>query len=173
MIPGSDGSFRIIFELEIDEDGWPPVGTERIWATLVDEVTADDKYNTNAMTKKAIYRVDNIPFFIPLLAYKDLIEAEEKEGSLFFVKLVKRSQHSTVRIIFLETTIIEDVLSKLRALGCELEMAEMYKHLTTVDIPIDVSFLAVRTYLAELENNGLIDFQESLISEHHNKEIVN
>jgi hypothetical protein len=51
-------SVKVIFELPQDEDGWPPAGSEGLWAV---PVTPD------------VVRLDNTPFFVRGVATGDLI----------------------------------------------------------------------------------------------------
>jgi hypothetical protein len=43
-------SAHVIFELTVDEDGWPPAASERVWALHL---------GGNE------YRIDNPPWFVP------------------------------------------------------------------------------------------------------------
>jgi hypothetical protein len=45
------------------------------------------------------YRIKNIPFFVPNIAYDDLISVEEYEDGLFFDDIIDRSGNSTLQII--------------------------------------------------------------------------
>ena len=49
MDPQNQKYFKIVFSLVPDEDGYPPVASESLWAVNV----ADDEY-----------RLDNIPFHV-------------------------------------------------------------------------------------------------------------
>ena len=51
------------------------------------------------------YRVKNIPFFAPNVAYNDLISVEADHDELFFDHLIKPSGHSTIQIIFFVTAL--------------------------------------------------------------------
>ena len=56
----------IIVPMEQDEDGYPPAGSERLWALHVGE---------------GRYRLDNIPFFARVLALGDVVSVVPEEGA--------------------------------------------------------------------------------------------
>jgi hypothetical protein len=58
---------RIAFELEQDEDGYPPVSAETLWATP---------------TPEGFWRIDNIPFFVYGIAPFDIIEDARRPAHL-------------------------------------------------------------------------------------------
>jgi hypothetical protein len=76
----------VVFELEVDEDGWPPVGGERVWAFDL----GDD-----------LYRIDNVPWFVRDLAVGDVVVAVPPgpENHPVFRRIHTRSEHLTIRII--------------------------------------------------------------------------
>jgi hypothetical protein len=148
-----DQYIKIAFEMEQDEDGWPPITTETLWAV--------DLGNGK-------YEINNIPFFVRLLARGDIVSAYKKYGDmLYFKDIMVSSKNSTIRIIFNNKRCINDVYKSLESYGCSTEGGADYKNLTAVDIPENVSFQEVVKFLKEQENKGIIGFEESCISEHH------
>lgn len=144
---------KIAFEMEQDEDGWPPATTETLWAIDLGNDT---------------YKIDNIPFFVPLLACDDVISAERKYGDmLYFKEKIQSSNNSTVRIIFNDKELINTIYDRLKELGCGFEGGSDYKNLTAVDIPENVNFKKITGFLAEQQKRGILDFEESCISRHH------
>lgn len=55
---------KIIIPLEQDEDGYPPAGSERLWAVQVGE---------------GLFRVANIPFFTRGIGLGDIVSAVPEE----------------------------------------------------------------------------------------------
>jgi hypothetical protein len=73
--PANGDLVHVIFPLEVVDDGWPPVDSERMWASVVG---AD------------LYRLDNSPWFATGVA----------EGEWpFFVEVAEWSGNCTIRII--------------------------------------------------------------------------
>ena len=76
---------HVVFELTI-EDGWPPVGSERLWAFHL----GDDRY-----------RIDNVPWFVRDLAVADVVRAHvpNPDSNPVFDEVLERSDHVTIRLI--------------------------------------------------------------------------
>jgi hypothetical protein len=81
----ADESFvKIAFELQQDEDGYPPDEYETLWAV--------------ALKEKSLYRLDNIPLYVKGVSSEDVVLAEPKNGRLEFVRLVQPSTNSVYRV---------------------------------------------------------------------------
>jgi hypothetical protein len=76
---------RVVFELAV-EDGWPPVGSERVWAHHL----GGDRY-----------RIANAPWFVRDLAVGDVVRAQAPGSGSHPVcaEVVERSGHVTIRLI--------------------------------------------------------------------------
>lgn len=139
---------RVIFELNQDDDGYPPFSHEGIWAIRI----ADD-----------VWRVDNIPFFSSEVSNCDSISVSRGvNDALLFKSVVSRGGHSTIRIFFNEDSKIPEIRASLRNLGCSSEGTNI-KRLVAVDVPPDVDMRRVEGYLNELKDNDLIDVEHGLI----------
>jgi hypothetical protein len=128
----SEHLVKVFFELQQDEDGYPPVTCESMWATPADE---------------GLYRLDNIPFFARGVAYEDIISAVRRDdGTLGFVKVIQPSRHSTLRVIVYEDSEVPALRHELETLGCDTELSHI-PNLFAVDVPPSVSLDAVRHLL--------------------------
>ena len=121
---------RIFFRIERDEDGWPPVDVESMWGERVEDG----------------YRIDNIPFYAPLLAYGDVVTAGVENGRLEFTGMVRASGHGTVRIIAHEESTVPVIQQELVALGCACEPGPLRGFLA-VDIPPMASYRKITDLL--------------------------
>ena len=61
------------------------------------------------------YFVRSIPFFAPNLAFDDLIQVEIDDETLYFNDLIKPSNNSTLRVVFL--IMILNVLKNINYFG--------------------------------------------------------
>ena len=86
-------SSKVHFRLVQDEDGYPPVSVESVWA--------------QPSTKAGEYVLDNIPFFAREATIGDVVQVREEEGHLWFDKVVRRSQNSLVRVVFFDRAAVE------------------------------------------------------------------
>jgi hypothetical protein len=113
-----------------------------------------------------LYRLDNIPFYAPGLAFNDLIKVENDGGVLYFDELVRASGHSTIQIIFFDNFQVERVLKDVEALGCKWEGMKGEPYFT-VDVPKDVNYLNFKAFLDKELATGILDFKEACLSENH------
>lgn len=126
---------KILIPLEQDEDGYPPVSAERIWAIKVGE---------------GRYKLDNIPFFARELALGDIVSAVPEEGAdegiLRYQQVLAPSGHSTFRVLVQEEAHVPEVHGLLEQLGCGTEQSHLPR-LVAIDIPPSVSLERVRQAL--------------------------
>ena len=96
------------------------------------------------------YRLDNTPFFAYGISWRDVVEAEpDPDGTLRCVRVVEKSGHRTVRIIFDPGVDVSAeqraVVDGLVAMGCTFEGAN--PRYVTIDLPPGVDLDAVAAYL--------------------------
>ncbi|MCY1075619.1 DUF4265 domain-containing protein [Archangium lansingense] len=128
----SEQLVKVFFELQQDEDGYPPVTCESMWAKPVGD---------------GLYRLGNIPFFARGVAYEDVVSAVRRDdGTLGFVEVVRPSGHSTLRVIIYEASEAPALRHELEVLGCDTEQSHI-PNLFAVDVPPAVSLEAVRRLL--------------------------
>ncbi|SFT33723.1 protein of unknown function [Actinopolyspora lacussalsi subsp. righensis] len=140
---------KIVVPLEQDEDGYPPIAAESLWAVPVREGEG--------------YSVENIPFFAPRLSIKDIVKtATDDEGNLVFDRVLSGGGHSTVRVIFFDDSGIEDFKSCMRSFGCDYEVGHKDTFLA-IDVPQEVSYADVIDYTRQKFREGVLDFEESSI----------
>lgn len=137
---------RISFCLEIDDDGYPPVGAETLWA----------------QSEGDGFRLENIPFFARGVAFGDIVYAVPVDGLLEYKWVLKRSGHGTVRIIMFEGD-TEKTRDEFRALGCRSELSHI-PSLFAVDIPPTSDYAAVRDFLELGFEKGRFDYEEGWVS---------
>ena len=139
---------KIRFATEV-QDGWPPVPYETLWA---------ERAEAN------LYRIDNVPFFVYGIAYRDLVEVMPKapeETVFWFHRVVRRSGHSTYRIMLRDSqnkTIFNVWWAKLGDIGCTYESAD--GRLLAIDMPPHVDARAAYTILQDGCEQDIWDFEE-------------
>ncbi|MEO7215979.1 DUF4265 domain-containing protein [Mucilaginibacter sp.] len=127
---------------------------ETMWAIIVDE-------------KKGLYRLDNIPIYAPLIACDDIIFAEydEDETMLTYRHTVTPSGNSTVQVVIMDDTDIEQVRNELKDLGCKSE--KMNSVYFAMNIPAAVDYGPVKARLEELEQQEIVGYSEPCLSDGH------
>lgn len=136
---------KILFYMDRDEDGYPPVEVESLWASAVDDG----------------YALDNIPFFVRGVALGDVVSAEAADdGALEFERVVRRGGHSTFRIWLRDQSAAEmrKTIDALLALGLGVE--KDFTGLLAVDIPPEVSLDDAEAALFEGVDSGRWELQD-------------
>ena len=142
------GLEKIQFSIEQDEDGYPPVCIETAWARR---------------TQDGYYELNNSPFYAIDVSWKDIVDVEQMpNGILKFKRVVRRSGHSTIRVVALEKEEKKTLQKKLEELGCSWEGGDV-PSLISVDIPPHVDIEQVRNLLQEGSDNGFFDYEEASI----------
>ena len=131
---------------------------ETLWAEVIDE-------------EKGWYKVDNIPFYGAEFSCGDIVLAEydEAEMCLVYRKVVEYSGNSTVQVVVFEDGFdIESLREEFNELGFSSEKAA--SGYFVLEIPFEKNYNIIYTKLLELQNKGLLDFAEPVLSEKHFKE---
>lgn len=139
---------KIWFELQQDEDGYPPVGTETVWAIHRGENQ---------------YEIDNIPFFEKEATLGDVVETvEDSDGLLSYKAMVKRSGNSLIRVVYYDTTDPGQLLKGLKDLGCLTELDKPH-HLIAVNVSPEVELESIQAFLRRGLEQGLWGYEEPIL----------
>lgn len=138
---------KIVFQLDRDEDGYPPSDYERLWAIPLP--------NGN-------YLIDNIPFYVIGISVEDEVLTEVKDGELYFKELIKPSGISTFRLIPSDPSMSGKVRSDVKELGGMSEYSQELG-LIAVEIPASISIQPFLDYIMEEQENGVLDFEEGAL----------
>ncbi|MGC2745539.1 MAG: DUF4265 domain-containing protein [Candidatus Angelobacter sp.] len=147
---------KIGFKLERDEDDYPPADWEWMWAKRVGGSTV---------------RLDNIPFFAKGISSGDVVMAEQTDKGLIFKKLHQPSGHSTVRVVVYRENrddgelakVVSDIRRSLEGLGSKTELSHL-PNLIAVDVPPNVEYESVSTFLSEKERDGILEYEEAALA---------
>ena len=92
-----------------------------------------------------------------------MVKGSPVEGGIFeFEAMLTRSNHSTVRVIVFDESLVDELRRRLRRFGCESEFAG-FQSLIAVDVPPNVSYEPVRTFLELEEQNDRLSFEQSAL----------
>ncbi len=157
----SNDFVKVRFDLEVDEDGYPPVGSESLNAIVLGE---------------NIFQLDNTPFFVEGIAIGDVVEAfqtPESGDKYVFSKIISTSLDQSLSIIFLDSSVEETVFQKLKAHGCYCEYGEFRNgHLSmlAVSVPSAAKYEEIMCYLLELESQDILSVAELCFNNSQSKE---
>lgn len=145
---------HVVFELTV-EDGWPPAGSERLWAYSL----GDDRY-----------RIDNVPWFVRDLAVADVVRAQvpSPESNPVFEEVLERSDHVTIRLICFRSGPLGGdqarALEPFTALGVYGEGAAQYG-MVALDIEPTAPLAAIVAALRRGVEDGSWEYEEGRITQ--------
>jgi hypothetical protein len=142
---------KVRFELEILEDGFPPVGVETLNARLVD---------ANSVV------LDNTPFFAESVAVGDLLRCSETNHDhiVQFERVLSPSGNKSISIIFIDDDCKEEIYQYFKSNDCYCEYGEFDGfNMLAVSIEREMDYDKLATYLDEKEELGKISYAELCI----------
>ena len=138
---------KITFILKQDEDGYPPVVAEGVWA----EHLADDRYE-----------IDNIPFFARDATLGDVVRASIVDGELRYLETLARAKNSLLRVVYFEGVDPATLRQRIGATGCLTEHDAAHA-LIAVSVPLSVELSEVYAALEPEYTNGKLDYEEAIL----------
>jgi hypothetical protein len=137
----------------------------KVWFQL--EANHWHGYNAEAVWVEGLvdgeFRILNTPFFAKGISYLDVVIADNEDGRFAFRSVLRRSGHSTYRIIVNRATTPEEFKQhwrELQELGCTYEGADLGIKLLAVDVPDPTTLESAYKALTKGEEEGVWDFEE-------------
>jgi len=143
---------KVIFELEHDRNGYPPIEFELLNVT---SVSGDN------------FRIDNAPFFVREISYNDVVKAKKSEvkGQYHFVEVVEPSAFTSISIIILNREMDVYLMDLLRGLNCVVEFGEFGRfRILAVAIPETTDYHLLKIQLETLESQNKLSFEELAVA---------
>jgi len=138
---------KINFKLQQDQEGYPPVAVETVWAQKAEPEG---------------FFLDNIPFFEREATLGDLVFATERDAVLWFERIIKPSGNSLLRLVFFDNAPMDQIRQEIRNLGCESELFQEHM-LLAINVPPEQSLKTIQEYLASAAARGWIDYEEPIL----------
>lgn len=137
-------------------------------SNILDEWTVETMWAETIDVGKGLYKLDNIPFYAPLVASDDIVFAEydETEERLMYRHTVESSGNSTIHVVIMDKSVNkEPIREAFNQLGCISEgLNDGY---FALEVPATIDYKSIRAKLQELEDRGIIGFAESCLSYRH------
>lgn len=133
---------------------------ETMWALVIDK-------------DKGIYKLDNIPFYVPLIASDDLIFAEfdDSEQMLTYKETREYSGNSIIQIVTMDNkTDVNKIRDSFLDKGCQSE--KVNDKYFSMEIPFDLNYKPIKTELDKLEYEEIIGYAEPCLSEKHKNDLL-
>ena len=136
---------KVVFRLEKDDDGYPPVEVESLWG----------------IERRDGIELDNVPFYARGIALGDVVAVQRaQDGALEFASVVRRGGHSTYRVLLKGADesdpqrTIEELIQQ--GLGVESDVP----CLLAIDAPPETDINRVVAYLLEGAHAGRWEVEE-------------
>jgi hypothetical protein len=138
------------------------------YSDILDEHTNETMWAEVVDAKKGYYRIDNIPFYVPVLASGDIVSAEydKDQAVLMYRETIEYSGNSTIHIIITDDELEMATLIKLfDEMACPSErLSDSY---LALEIPSNVDYMPVKRKLEQMEKDEVIGYAETCLSEKH------
>jgi hypothetical protein len=141
---------KIAFELEQDEDGYPPDSLEMLWAFE---------------TGDGFYCLDNIPFYARGISPGDVIRTRKNIEPLTFDEVVRASTNSVFRIYVAVESDVSEARRAFKEIGCESELSNISK-LFAVEVPGSKPFNEVGELMTRGAESGRWEYEEGCMRHH-------
>ncbi|AXB57848.1 DUF4265 domain-containing protein [Flavobacterium fluviale] len=145
----------------------------KYYSDYLDEVVSETMWAEIIDLEKGLFKLDNIPFFGPLIATDDIFYAEfdETEERFMHRKTIQNSGNSIVQIAILEKGFDKEIIrEKLKAINCLSE--GLNETFFAAEIAKDVDYTLVRSLLTDYESKEIIEYAEPCLSEKHRADLL-
>ena len=140
----------------------------RFHSNILDEITVETLWADVIDEKLGYYKLDNIPFYAPLIALGDIVHAEydESEGMLTYRSTIEYSGNSTIHVIIMDDGYDINAIRKVfEDMGCLSE--RMKNRYFAMEVPFNVDYLPIKQKLMKMAGEEIIDFAETSLSDNH------
>jgi len=145
----------------------------RYHSDVLDEEVVETMWSEIIDLEKGIYKLDNIPFYGPLIATDDIFYAkyDESEEMVTYKETIAISGNSIIQVVILKDNFDKEIIrEKLKLMDCLSEgLNEKY---FAVEIKKDVDYSIVKHFLNEYFELGMLDFAEPCLSKKHSDDLL-
>jgi hypothetical protein len=139
----------------------------RFYSNLLDEWTVETMWAKIVDTDKGLYKIENIPFYASI-ASDDIVLAEydDTEKMLAYKDTIEYSGNSIIQVIIMDKSVVtNDIRDIFNSMNCKSEkFSEGY---FVIEILTDKNYRPIKQKLIELQDKGIIDYAESVLSDKH------
>jgi hypothetical protein len=139
----------------------------RFHSDVLDEETVETMWATIVDKDKGLYKIDNIPFYVSI-ASGDIVFAErdEDEEMLTYRYTVEYSGNSLIQVIIMDkSAVTNDIRDIFNTMDSRSEKFE--EGYFVIEVLADKDYKPIKLMLSELQDKGIIDYAEPVISENH------
>ena len=152
MTEQQDNFVKILFRFYSDLlNKWT---VETMWATIVDK-------------DKGLYKIENIPFYASI-ASDDIVFAEydDTEKMLTYKETIEYSGNSLIQVVIMDKSVVtNDIRDIFNSMDCKSE--KFKEGYFVIEILADKDYSPIKQSLTELQDKGIIDYAEPVLSDKH------
>jgi len=145
----------------------------RYYSDLLEDIVVETMWAEIIDLEKGYFKLDNIPFFGPLIATDDIFYAEfdEDEQTMVYRKTIESFGNSILQVIILEKGFDKEIIrEELKSINCLSE--SLNETLFAVEILKDLDYSIVKNLLSKYELQEVIEFAEPCLSEKHRADLL-
>jgi len=145
----------------------------RYYSDLLDDTVVETMWAEIIDLEKGYFKLDNIPFFGPLIATEDIFFAEydEDEERLVYRKTIESFGNSILQVVILEKGFDKEIIrEELKLINCASE--GLNETLFAVEVAKDTDYSIVKDLLSQYELQEIIEFAEPCLSEKHRTDLL-
>ena len=139
----------------------------RFYSNVLDEWTVETMWAETIDKDKGFYKIDNIPFYASI-ASDDIVFAEydEEEKMLTYRETVEYSGNSLIQIVIMDESVVtNDIRDIFNSIDCKSE--KFKEGYFVLEILADKDYKTIKQKLNELQDKGIIDYAEPVLSDKH------
>lgn len=152
MTQQDDSFVRLLFRFYSNAlEDWT---VETLWAQMLDK-------------EIGLYKIFNIPFYAPV-ASGDIVFAafDDTEQMLTYKETVGYSGNSLIQIVILDKSLVtNDIRDIFNSMECKSE--KLKEGYFVIEIHADKDYEPIKQKLNELQDKGIIDYAEPVLSDKH------
>jgi len=141
----------------------------RFYSDILEEHTVETMWAEAVDAEKGYYKIDNIPFYVPVLASGDVVKAKysDDEQMLTYVETIEHSGNSTIHVIITDEELeLQTVFNLFTGLGCPCE--GLNGNFLAVEIPAAMDYMPIKERLELMEQDEVISYAETCLARGHN-----
>ncbi|MEP6803055.1 MAG: DUF4265 domain-containing protein [Flavobacterium sp.] len=145
----------------------------KYYSTYLEEIVSETMWAEIIDVEKGHFKLDNIPFFGPLIATDDIFRAEYDENEKYFIhkETIEHSGNSIVQVLILDKEFDKEIIrEKLKAINCLSEA--LNDTFLAVEVIKNVDYSIVKSLFTEYESNAIIEFAEPCLSDKHRTDLL-
>jgi hypothetical protein len=145
----------------------------RYHSDILDEEVVETMWSEIIDLETGIYKLDNIPFYGPLIATDDIFYAkyDENEETVVYKETISISGNSIIQVVILKDNYDKEIIrEKLKFMDCLSE--GLNEKFFAVEIKKDINYSKVKQFLNECFESDILDYAEPCLSKKHSDDLL-